>query len=407
MNPRYRSLLIGLAFIAFISLGLPDGILGVAWPSVRREFHVPLSQLGYLLIAGTTGYFLSSLFAGTFQRRLGIGGVLLASNLLVLASLLGNALTPAFPWMILFGMLGGLGAGAIDAAINHFAASTFPPRWVSWLHACYGIGATLGPLIMTTVIVRQLSWRYGYASVGVIIGAMSVLFLLTIKLWQTDPAPGASSVKPIAPTGMREALRIPVVWMQIALFFLYTGIEVTAGQWFYTLFTESRGMSPKIAGTIVSSYWASLTIGRIVFGYAAGHFKPVPLLRIAMSIAPLAALLIWSNLSTTTTFIGAAVLGFSLAPIYPLLVSVTPTRVGERVAAHAIGFQVSAATIGVAVLPTIVGFLSRRVGLEIIGPFLLLAGVALMILYELAIRRSRPHKQADAAPKVSVVANPR
>lgn len=385
MNRRYRSLLIALAFIAFVSLGLPDGVLGVAWPSIRRDFHVPLSQLGYLLMAGTTGYFISSFFAGWFERRLGIGGVLLASNLLVLASLLGNAFTPAFPWMILFSLLGGLGAGAIDAAINHFSASNFPPRWVSWLHACYGIGATLGPLIMTTVIVRHLSWRYGYASVGAIIGAMSILFLLTIQLWQPDAPTGATEAQPTARAGVMDALRVPLVWMHIALFFLYTGIEVTAGQWFYSLFTESRGMSPKIAGTIVSSYWASLTIGRIAFGYAAGHFKPVPLLRIAMSLPPLAALQIWANISTTTTFIGAAVLGFALAPIYPLLVSVTPARVGQHVAAHAIGFQVSAATIGVAVLPTIAGFLSRQIGLEVTGPFLFMTCVCMLLLHEITL----------------------
>src|SRR5688572_5321497 len=165
--PRFRSLLLALAFVAFISLGLPDGILGVAWPSIRRTFHVPLSQLGYLLMAGTMGYFLSSFFAGAFERKLGIGGVLLASNLLVFVSLVGNALAPAFPWMLCFGFAGGLGAGAIDAAINHFAARSFPPRWVSWMHACYGIGATIGPLIMTAVIVSGLSWRYGYASIAV------------------------------------------------------------------------------------------------------------------------------------------------------------------------------------------------------------------------------------------------
>ena len=183
---------------------------------------------------------------------------------------------------------------------------------------------------------------------------------------------------------MRHALRIPIVWMQIALFFLYTGIEVTAGQWCYSLFTESRGMSPKIAGTIVSSYWAALTIGRIAFGYAAGHVRPTALLRVAMSIAPLSALLIWANVSTPTTFIGAATLGFALAPIYPLLMSLTPARVGANVASHAIGFQVSAATIGVAVLPTIAGHLSRRAGLEVVCPLLLVACLALLILHELA-----------------------
>lgn len=240
MNRRHRSLLLALAFIAFVSLGLPDGILGVAWPSIRRTFGVPLSQLGYILMAGTSGYFLASFFAGSVERRIGVGGVLLASNLLVLTSLLGNALAPAFYWMIVFGLLGGLGAGAIDAAMNHFVAASYSPRWVSWLHACYGIGATLGPLIMTTVLVRGLSWRYGYASVGVIIGAMSILFLLTIKLWQADQTP---EVNPMMRAGVTDALRLPLVWMHIALFFLYTGIEVTGGQWFYSLFTESRDVA--------------------------------------------------------------------------------------------------------------------------------------------------------------------
>ena len=383
LSGRYRSLLIALAFIAFISLGLPDGILGVAWPSIRRTFHVPLSQLGYLLMAGTTGYFVSSFFAGSFERRLGIGGVLLASNLLVLTSLLGNALTPVFPLMLFFALLGGLGAGAIDAAINHFAASNFPPRWVSWLHACYGIGATIGPLIMTTVIVSGFSWRYGYGSVGVLILAMCALFALTIKLWHADPAPNAREAIPRG--SMTDALRVPLVWLHIALFFLYTGIEVTAGQWFYSWFTESRKMEPKIAGSIVSGYWFALTIGRIVFGYAAGHFKPIPLLRIALSLAPLAAGLMWANISATTTFLGAAVLGFALGPIYPLLMSLTPDRVGKHVSAHAVGFQVSAATIGVAVLPTIAGHLSRRIGLEVIGPILLICTAGLLLLHELTI----------------------
>jgi fucose permease len=333
---RFRSLLLALAFVAFISLGLPDGILGVAWPSIMRTFGVPLSQLGYILIAGTSGYFLSSFFAGTFERKLGIGGVLLISNLLVLFALFGNALAPVFPAMIFFGLLAGLGAGAIDAAINHFVASAYPARWVSWLHACYGVGATIGPLIMTTAIVGGFSWRHGYGTVGVIIGAMCVLFLLTIKLWRIDAT--TQSETPVIRSSVADALRTPLVWMHMALFFLYTGIEVTAGQWFYTLFTEARGMEPKIAGTIVSSYWFALTVGRIVFGYAAGHVKPIALLRIAMSIAPLSAGLIWADLSVVGTYIGAATLGFALAPIYPLLVALTPQRVGRPIAAHAIGW---------------------------------------------------------------------
>jgi MFS family permease len=155
-------------------------------------------------------------------------------------------------------------------------------------------------------------------------------------------------------------------------------------------------MEPKIAGTIVSSYWFALTVGRIVFGYAAGHVKPIALLRIAMSIAPLSAGLIWADLSVVATYIGAATLGFALAPIYPLLVALTPQRVGRPIAAHAIGFQVSAATIGVAVLPTAAGFLSREVGLEVINPLLLICAVGLLGLHELTIVLSTTDRIAES-----------
>src|SRR3954454_24697329 len=264
MDPRRPRLIIALAFVAFVSLGLPDGVLGVVWPSVRGTFGRPVSHLGVLLAAGTAGYLVSSFLGGQLVRTLGVGALLVGSSVVVAVALTGMALAPNWLAFVSFAVLGGTGGGAIDAGINTFAASRFSARVVNWLHACWGIGATTGPVVMTAVLARGMSWRVGYRVLAVALALLSLLFLVTRRLWTirrraeatTSPEPGAS---------MGEALRRPVVWMQLALFFLYCGIESTAGQLLYSLFTESRGVPPTTAGLATGGYWASLMLGRVVF----------------------------------------------------------------------------------------------------------------------------------------------
>ena len=174
--------------------------------------------------------------------------------------------------------------------------------------------------------------------------------------------------------------------LSVVLFFLYTGLEVTAGQWTYSLFTESRGVAPAVAGTWVGVYWASLTAGRIVFGSVAGRVPPLVMLRVVMLVAPLGAVLVWSNVSPVAAFIGLALMGFCFAPVFPLLISLTPGRVGQQVSDQAIGFQVSAACLGAAGVPGLTGLLTRFGGLEVVGPMLLIVSVALLVLHEVIVR---------------------
>ena len=201
-NPRRMLLL--TAFAAFVSIGLPDGILGVAWPSIRRTFDLPLSQLGALLAAAMAGYLVSSFSSGWVVARIGVGRLLLGSSALTVMSSIGYAVAPAWGVMLVSGVLAGLGAGAIDAGINAFAAARFPPRLVSWLHASYGLGAMLGPLLMTGVLAASLPWRWGYAVVGAILTGMALCFALTLDLWHVRrPASageqrGASSASVLA-----------------------------------------------------------------------------------------------------------------------------------------------------------------------------------------------------------------
>ena len=383
MSRHRRRWLVPLAFLAFVSLGLPDGVLGVAWPSLRRSFDRPIDQLGLILLSMTAGYLASSFSAGVLFGRLGVGRLLVTSCLLVATSAAAWAATPWWPLIVAGGFVSGLGAGAIDAAVNAFAAARFTPRVITWLHACWGLGAMIGPLVMTAVIASGHGWRGGYLLLAGSLLGMATCFQLTLRLWQLPSAKvgGAAEAGPVAGR-LRDALLEPRVRVNALVFFLYTGAEATAGQWAYSLLTEARGMAPTAAGVAASAYWGSIFVGRLVFGAIAHRVAPPTLLRLGMAAAPLAALVVCLTRSGAGAFAGLFALGLLLAPIFPLLIAETPARVGERHAAHAIGFQISAATLGAGALPALAGLLARHSGLESLGPFLLAATFLLLLLHE-------------------------
>src|SRR5688572_13814125 len=211
-----RRLVVAIAFAAFVSLGLPDGVLGVAWPSIRKTFALPVSQLGAILFAVMVGYLASSFASGALVARYGVGPLLAGSNALVALSCAGYALAPAWPVMLACGLVGGLGAGAIDAGINVYAAERFSPRLVSWLHASWSAGAALGPLVMTAVLVAGLAWRWGYAVVAAILAAMALTFFVTLRLWST-PMPAAGHPAPPVSASFSRTLRRPAVWGHMAV----------------------------------------------------------------------------------------------------------------------------------------------------------------------------------------------
>src|SRR5687768_6665924 len=234
------------------------------------------------------------------------------------------------------GLVGGLGAGGIDAVINVYAAERFSPRLVSWLHASWSAGAALGPLVMTAVLAAGLAWRWGYAVVAAVLAAMALSFFATAGLWG-GPAAAADGPHVPRPTStFLRTLRRPVVWAHMAVFFLYTGLEGGAGQWAYTLLTEARQIPPRTAGTWAGGYWASLAVGRVVCGIAASRFTVGALLRASMVVALAAAVLVWADLGPDATLAGLSLLGFALSPIFPLLIASTPARLGAEHAAHAI-----------------------------------------------------------------------
>lgn len=379
-----------LAFIAFISLGLPDGLLGVAWPSMRESFSRSLDSLGMLLLASMAGYLLSSFYSGKVTSHLGVGWLLSLSCLTTGASLLGYTLVPYWWMMIPLAVAAGLGAGAIDGGINTYVASNFGEHLMQWVHASYGIGITMGPVIMTTGISYFSSWRVGYIVVGSLQVALAASFALTVSMWKSSGS-GEEREKILSDykTPMGETLRQPDVWISILLFFIYAGIEATIGSWAYTLLTQSRGISSEVAGLFVGSYWATFTVGRILAGLFTRRFRMHSLIRGSLLGAFVGAFMIIWNPFKAVSLAGVVITGFAIAPIFPGMVSLTTKRVGARFAANTIGMQISAAGLGVAVIPGLTGVLAQRISLEVIPLLILFWIISLFVLYSLSIRREK------------------
>lgn len=384
--------LIILAYVAFVALGMPDGLLGVAWPSIRNTFSIPLDAIGMLLAAAMAGYMTSSFLSGPVITRIGVGRVLAASCAMTGVALIGYTLVPEWWMMVLLGVVAGLGAGAIDAGLNTYVAAHFSEGLMQWLHASWGIGITLGPIIMTMALTIEDSWHMGYRIVGGFQLALAVCFVLTLSMWNHEEESVENEAQKKLTdykTPMGETLRQPQVWISIFLFFMYVGGEAALGTWVYTLLTESRGVDPTLAGFWAGSYWGTFTIGRVVAGLFAKRVGINLLVTGGLTGAILgAALLIW-NPSEAVNLLAVALIGFSIAPIFPAMMSGTRTRVGDHFAANTIGMQMAATGLGTALIPGLMGVFARQVSLEVIPVMLLAVYVGLFSLYMLAVRFGR------------------
>jgi len=380
--------LVILAYVAFIALGMPDGLLGVAWPSIRTDFSIPLDAIGLLLPVTVAGYMTSSFFSGPIVSRFGVGRVLAASCVLTAAGLIGYTLVPAWWMMVSLGILAGLGAGAIDAGLNTYAAAHFGENLMQWLHASYGIGVTLGPIIMTVALSRWASWHLGYRVVGGFQIALAICFVFTLAMWnRKENSSGVNESKSLTDykTPMKATLRLPRAWLSAILFMLYCGTEIALGTWIYSLLVESRGIDATIAGLFAGSYWAMFTAGRVTAGIYAKRIGNHALIAGGLAGASTGTLLLILNPSKAANLIAVALIGFSIAPIFPALMSGTSRRVGESDAANTIGMQMAATGLGGAVIPSVLGVLARRFSLEIVPTVLLMILLILFGLYQLSM----------------------
>ena len=392
--PRAKLNLLALSYVAFIALGLPVSLMGVAWPTLRTEFSLPLDAVGFLFISSTAGYLISSFTISRLITRFGIGVLLIFSSLVSAVSLLGYTFAPSWGFIIAMGAIGGFGSGMIDAGLNTYLASEYNESQMQWLHASFGVGATLSPLVMTASLVLFASWRPAYIFAGVLMIVMAAIFLLTLSAWkrpkkrspETPETEDAGRGLMDYETSLWETLLRVVTWVSILMFLLYTGAELTLGNWTYTLFTEGRGVSPQLAGLWAGGFWATFTIGRVLAGLYAHRIRLHTLMVGALTLALIGAILFWWNPLEWVSVAGVFIVGFAMAPVFPGLVSSTSQRVSPRHAGNTIGIQISAAGLGGALLPSLAGYLAERISLETIPVMLSVSLLGLLILYLLSPR---------------------
>ncbi|MEU4561153.1 MFS transporter [Actinoplanes sp. NPDC023936] len=400
--PVVRTSLLLLAYCAFISLGLPDGLLGVGWPSMAAGLRLSTDTVGVLLFASTVGYLISSVAAGFTMARLGVGRLLAGSTALAGLALAGYAVSPALGLLVPCALLAGFGGGAVDAGLNAYAASAFGPRHMNWLHAFFGLGVALGPLIMTGVISGGLSWRWGYGLVAGAQALLAIAFAVTARAWRRDDAGGANTPgadeRPDGqrPDGRRQAtmsprigatLRMPAVWLGVAAFAVYVGVEVATGLWAYLLLTVDRSVSPAIAGLCVSAYWGSLFAGRVVQGFTVERLGTGRTLTAGLAGMLTGSVLVALPGPGWLAVAGLMMIGFAAAPVFPLLMLTTADRVGGAHADRVIGLQIAASGLGGTLIPAGVGVLVERVGEHTLGPSLVVLSLILLALYAAMTRR--------------------
>ncbi len=376
-SPRHPHLLLALTFVGYIALGLPDTLVGIAWPAMRADFALPLSALGPLYIATTAGYVAASSATGMLLARMGIGTLLAGSCLITGLALFGYTVAPSWAVLVALGLLTGFGGGAIDAAINTHAAVHYSARLVNVLHAFWGIGAALGPALMTATLVRGYDWRNGYWVVVAVEIALALAFISTRKQWP----PPVVHHPDHRPAGLPETLRLGRVRLALLVFLLYTGCEAAAGAWVFSLLYEARNLAATSAGTAVSLYWCGLFASRVGYALLPARTRPTAVIAASIVAALIGMAIVALGVHPVVDIAAIALVGFASGPIFPCMIATTPGRLGPRHTANAVGAQVSTAAVGVAVFPALCGVLAQALGLESIPIFLAACWLLLLATY--------------------------
>lgn len=368
------TLLLVIIYIAFISLGLPDAMLGAAWPVMQGELGLPLAGAGLVSMIVSGGTIVSSLLSGTLIRRYGTGKLTLVSVLMTALALLGYSLSPNYIWLCLMAVPLGLGAGAVDAALNDFVARNFAARHMNWLHSFWGIGATAGPLIMAFMLNQTGRWQMGYRTVAIVQFVLVATLAISLPLWQRFPAP----TSPQSSASGGKIRRIAGIASNLMAFFAYCAVEASTGLWAASFLVQQRGLSQVLAAGGASAYYLGITVGRILNGFLSSRFEAKNLVRGGQAMILLGIVLMFLPIPILS-LAGLMIIGLGCAPIYPTLLHETPRRFGAENSARLMGLQMATAYCGLTLMPPLLGLIVGRFGLQFYPLGLLL--LALMLAF--------------------------
>jgi fucose permease len=366
-------LLLGIIYLSFISLGLPDSLLGAVWPTLHTQINVPLSYAGIIqmLIAGST--VISSLQSDRLTKKFGTGKVTAFSVMTTAIALFGFSISSSFTQLMLWAIPYGLGAGSVDAALNNYVALHYKSRHMSWLHCMWGVGATLGPLLISYALFSNKSWSMGYRYVFYIQIILTVILFLSLPLWIKNPnqdIKGSEKGDIKKALKLKEILAIPGTKEVMIAFFCYCAIEQTTCLWASSYLVQNEGLSAQSSASFAGLFFLGITIGRAISGFITIKLNNNQMIRLGLFIIAIGIVIIMLPLSSMAAYIGLIVIGLGCAPIYPSIIHSTPANFGADKSQAIIGVQMASAYIGSFFAPSFFGFLSRYLSLSFL-PFYL------------------------------------
>ncbi|MGG3662325.1 MFS transporter [Bacillus gobiensis] len=375
-----------IIYLAFISLGLPDSLLGAAWPVMHMDYGESLETAGllYMVIAG--GTIVSSLISGILIKRFGTGNVTFISCILTASALIGFTFAPSMIWLVVCCVPLGLGAGAVDSALNNYVAAHYKAHHMSWLHCFWGVGATAGPIIMSQFITGHGSWRNGYLTVAIIQFALVIILLFTLPLWnrfsKTNQETNKDIVLPEQPRQQVNPLKIKGVKLTLIAFLFYCGVEITVGLWGSSFLVNSKGLAPGDAALWVSLFYAGITVGRLITGFITMKVSNKLLIRSGQIMTVSGALLLILPFPIGFSLVGFMIVGLGLAPIYPCMLHETPARFGKENSQTLMGYQMAVAYSGTTFLPPFLGWVASYFSMGIFPLFILIYAITMLLCSE-------------------------
>ncbi|MCI5493228.1 MAG: MFS transporter [Lachnospiraceae bacterium] len=383
-------LLLVIIYLSFISLGLPDSLLGAAWPSMYQELNVPISYAGAISMIIAFGTIVSSLQSDRLTRRLGTGKVTAISVGMTALALFGFSISSSFWVLCLWAIPYGLGAGSVDAALNNYVALHYESRHMSWLHCMWGVGASVGPYIMGYVMTGGGSWSGGYRVISILQIVLTMILLFSLPLWKNRPVLADADGQEVQTKALsiREVFRIRGAKEVMICFFCYCALEQTTGLWASSYLTLYKGVAADVAATFASLFYVGITIGRALSGFLTMKFDDVRMIRMGECLIGLGVVIMVLPFGRELALAGFLIIGLGCAPIYPCVIHSTPAHFGAERSQAIIGIQMASAYVGTCLMPPVFGLIANSISVALLPVYLCIILVLMIVMHELLVKKT-------------------
>lgn len=391
-------LLLGIIYLAFISLGLPDSLLGSAWPSMYQEFSVPVSYAGGISMIIAVGTIISSLQSDRLTKKFGTGKVTAFSVLMTAAALLGFSSSHSYLALYLWAIPYGLGAGSVDASLNNYVALHYASRHMSWLHCMWGVGASLGPYIMGYALTNSGSWNMGYRYIAILQILLTAILLLSLPIWKNRTSADLTfDSEKQGPLSLKKIVCIPGTKEVMVTFFCYCAVEQTTGLWASSYLVLHRGLPEDTAASFASLFFVGITVGRALSGFLTLKLNDTQMIRLGQAIVAVGALVLLVPCGEGSPLAGLVLVGLGCAPIYPSIIHSTPERFGADKSQAIIGVQMASAYVGTCLMPPVFGLIANHISVSLLPLYLLLILLLMVLMHEKLLKVTLKRRDRNAA----------